>query len=172
MKLTKEQISYNKKKVIELLRSTNRKGVEELLKVMEECGYYSARCHSHHHYTGGLMLHSLTACSIALAKNRGLSRDSIILCTLLHDLCNITGYPEIRGHGERSMQIALVSGLDLTQGEKCAIRCHMRKEYRVPHSWDDVLAIPANKALYRLVYEADKKSCSRYSIGMDKNIFV
>ena len=33
MKLTKEQIEYNKKEVITLLQSTNRDGVEGLLKV-------------------------------------------------------------------------------------------------------------------------------------------
>lgn len=36
MKLTKEQIEYNKKEVITLLQSTNRDGVEGLLKVMEK----------------------------------------------------------------------------------------------------------------------------------------
>lgn len=35
MKLTKEQIEYNKKEVLTLLQSTNRDGVEGLLKVME-----------------------------------------------------------------------------------------------------------------------------------------
>lgn len=156
MKLTKEQIEYNKKEVITLLQSTNRDGVEGLLKVMEEGGYFTAKCHSHHHYVGGLMLHSLSVCRIALSKNSGLSRESIILCTLLHDLCDIKGYSEFGGHGERSMNIAIASGLDLTPGEKCAIRCHMRKEYKIPHSWDEVLTIPENKALYRLVYDADK----------------
>ena len=43
MKLTKEQIEYNKKEVIELLRSTKREGIEGLLKVMEEGGYYTAK---------------------------------------------------------------------------------------------------------------------------------
>ena len=156
MKLTKEQIEYNKKEVIELLRSTKREGIEGLLKVMEEGGYYTAKCHSHHHYAGGLMIHSLSACRIALSKDSGLSRDSIILCTLLHDLCDVKGHTEFCGHGERSMNIAIASGLDLTPGEKCAIRCHMRKEYKIPHIWNDVLALPENKALYRLVYDADK----------------
>lgn len=77
MKLTKEQIEYNKREVIELLRSTKRDGIDGLLKVMEEGGYYTAKCHSHHHYVGGLMLHSLSACRIALSKDSGLSRDSI-----------------------------------------------------------------------------------------------
>lgn len=156
MKLTKEQKNYYKKKVIDLLRSTKREGVEKLIEVMEEGGYYTAKCHSHHHYIGGLMLHSLSACRIALSKNSRLSRDSIILCTLLHDLCDIRGFSEFSGHGERSMKIAVTSGLELTAGEKCAIRCHMRKENNIPHSWDNVLAIHENKALYRLVYYADK----------------
>lgn len=156
MKLTKEQIECNKREVIELLRSTKRDGIDGLLKVMEEGGYYTAKCHSHHHYVGGLMLHSLSTCRIALSKDSGLSRDSIIVCTLLHDLCDIKGYSEFGGHGERSMNIAIASGLNLSSGEKCAIRCHMRKEHRIPHGWDDVLAVPENKALYRLVYDADK----------------
>ena len=98
MKLTKEQIECNKREVIELLRSTKRDGIDGLLKVMEEGGYYTAKCHSHHHYVGGLMLHSLSACRIALSKDSGLSRDSIIVCTLLHDLCDIKGYSEFGGH--------------------------------------------------------------------------
>ncbi len=125
---------------------------------MEEGGYFAAKCHSHHRYVGGLMLHSLSACRIALSKDSGLSRESIILCTLLHDLCDIKGHAGFGGHGERSMNIAIASGLKLTSGEKCAIRCHMRKEYKIPHSWDDVLAVPENKALYRLVYDADKSA--------------
>lgn len=161
MKLTKEQIEYNKKEVITLLQSTKRDGIEGLLKIMEEGGYFTAKCHSHHHYVGGLMLHSLRACRIALSKNSGLSRDSIILCTLLHDLYNIKGHPECgehRDHGKRSMFIAMASGLHLTPGEKCAIRCHMDKEYDISHNWDNVLAVPENKALYRLVYKADKSA--------------
>lgn len=157
MKLTKEQIDFNKKQIIDLLLSTKRKGIDELLNCLEDGGYFTAKCHSHHHFVGGLMVHSLSTCKIALARGEGLSRDSVIICALLHDLCDIRGFDEYHGHGERSMRIAM-SYMELSPAERCAIRNHMRKEYKVSHSWDEVLAIPENKALYRLVYEADKNS--------------
>lgn len=162
MKLTNEQLKTNTKRIEELLKSTNRKGVDALLKCMEEGGFFTASCHNHHCYKGGLAAHSLSTYKLAMGKAGTLSRDSIIICTLLHDLCNISGFLGIIGHGRRSLLIAMECGLELSDGEKCAIRWHMRHRDEISNNWDNVLENPDNMALYRLVYKADKTS-AKYS---------
>lgn len=53
-----------KDKFIELLRSTNREGVEDLLEGLEKIGFFAAPASSTHHLNieGGLVQHSLNTC--------------------------------------------------------------------------------------------------------------
>lgn len=81
-----------KESFIELLTSTKRDGVDELIVAMDEGGFFEAPCSTSHHLAkeGGLLEHSLNVCEIAL-KLAGVlgvdaSIDSIILVSLLHDL--------------------------------------------------------------------------------------
>ena len=82
-----------------LLLSTNRKGIENLLQWMDENGFYSAPCSSRYHLSisGGLAEHSKNVCDAAIALATSLlSREgkmlpfetisSIYICSLLHDL--------------------------------------------------------------------------------------
>ena len=81
-----------KNKIIELLKSTNRAGVDDLISYMEEGGFFEAPCSTDKHLAvdGGLAEHSLNVYYGMLELDKALKadipHDSIILCGLLHDL--------------------------------------------------------------------------------------
>jgi len=85
-----------KEKIIELLRSTKRPGIENLINHMEEIGFFTAPCSTQYHLCkeGGLAEHSLnvylymrnTAAGIGYYDPLTDSSDSIIITSLLHDL--------------------------------------------------------------------------------------
>lgn len=88
----------HKQTIEELLRSTKRTGIEDLIQWMRENGFFSAPCSSKYHLAkpGGLAEHSLNVYRISknIAFNlyvypNNLTQemiDSIIICALLHDL--------------------------------------------------------------------------------------
>lgn len=89
-----------KDEFIELLRSTNREGVEDLLVALEDMGFFTAPASSNHHLNveGGLVAHSLNTCKAALMVWEGMiglepglakevERESVIIASLLHDVC-------------------------------------------------------------------------------------
>lgn len=93
-------INKNKEEFIELLRSTSRNGVEDVIESLEEMGFFSAPASAGHHLNieGGLVQHSLNTCRAALAVWEGMKvlepsigkevgRDSVIIASLLHDVC-------------------------------------------------------------------------------------
>lgn len=89
-----------KDEFIELLRSTNREGVEDLLVALEDMGFFTAPASSNHHLNveRGLVEHSLNTCKAALMVWEGMiglepglakevERESVIIASLLHDVC-------------------------------------------------------------------------------------
>jgi len=159
-----------KKKVFEdLLRSTNREGIENVIAFLNNTDFYTAPSSASYHsnYPGGLLDHSLLVYITALKLSdvyfdlnfdlsTRIDRNSIVISTLLHDICKVcfykqkekwkkdennqwlsyTGY-EIEdtfpiGHGEKSVIMLLNIGLKLTPDEMIAIRFHMG-------SWDGAL---------------------------------
>lgn len=81
-----------------LLLSTKREGIENLIKHMEEQGFFKAPCSTQYHLSkeGGLAEHSLNVLEVAeelrddLAFN--LPRESVIICSLLHDIGKMGQY--------------------------------------------------------------------------------
>ena len=63
-----------KEEFMELLRSTEREGVEDLLVALEEMGFFTAPASSNHHLNveGGLVVHSLNTCKAALMVWEGM----------------------------------------------------------------------------------------------------
>lgn len=158
-------IEANKREFIELLRSTGRDGVDDLIDYLDEGRnhFFTAPASVNHHLNcdGGLVQHSLSVCHAALQlretviKDRPdlelhLKKDSVIIASLLHDICKADIYVPTRkkrkdamgllvevdtydvqynnfpmGHGEKSAIMALWGGLDITQEELLAIRWHM-----------------------------------------------
>lgn len=163
MPTSKEVMAANKEKFMELLRSTGRMGVDDVIATLEELGFFEAPASSRFHlaYEGGLLEHSLGVCRIALMVRKQvllvrpeleplLPEQSVILTTLLHDVCKAEIYkPAIKrrkngfgiwedyngydvdyadfpvGHGEKSVIVLLQAGLELTKEEILAIRWHM-----------------------------------------------
>ena len=90
----------NKEIFVELLLSTNREGVEGMIEDLEKIGFFEAPASAGHHLNvaGGLVQHSLNTCKTALMVWEGMKklepsleaevkRDSVILASLLHDIC-------------------------------------------------------------------------------------
>jgi len=88
-----------KSRISNLLKATERKGIEDLLAWMDENGFYSAPCSSKYHLTkpGGLAEHSLNVfrCTFSMIEAFYLKQEetltfdfinSIVICSLLHDL--------------------------------------------------------------------------------------
>lgn len=90
-----------KEKIIKLLMSTEREGIEKLINHMEERGFFKSPCSSQYHLCkeGGLAEHSLNVCetmfklSDSLAYNNNkIDYDSIVITALLHDLGKMGQY--------------------------------------------------------------------------------
>ena len=156
-------INKNKEEFVNLLKSTQRDGVDGMIEDLEKLGFFTAPASAGHHLNvaGGLTVHSLNVCKAALAVweamkplepslNADVSRESIIIASLLHDVCKADAYiPSVRkrrtrigtwedcegykmtfknfplGHGEKSLAVTLLSGIELTDAEMLAIRWHM-----------------------------------------------
>ena len=93
-------LKKNKDEFVDLLRSTGRDGVEDVLEGLEEMGFFTAPASANHHLNteGGLLVHSLNTCKAALMVWEGMKglepglekevqRDSVIIASLLHDVC-------------------------------------------------------------------------------------
>lgn len=156
-----------KEEFLSLLRSTEREGVDYVIEDLEKSGFFTAPASSKFHlnYEGGLVEHSLNVCKTALelresmvrlddSLRESLNRDSIIIASLLHDVCKADIYKPVMkkqknsfgtyddvpgydldysnfpmGHGEKSVVLLLLSGLEMTDDEMLAIRWHM-------NAWD------------------------------------
>ena len=98
-----------KERFIELLRSTERQGIEEVVNYLEKSGFFIAPASTSHHlnYEGGLMEHSMNVYDMAVAM-RGpivamkpgvgekLPEKSIIIAALLHDICKANIYKKAK----------------------------------------------------------------------------
>ena len=144
-----------RERIIGLLRSTKRNGIENVISLLDSSDYFTVGCHSHHQYTGGMADHALETLNIARMTARGIPEDSLIICCLLHDLCDIYGHWRYKGHGQRSADLAAKHcGLKLSKDEWNAIRYHMRIGPKRPD----------NTALGRAVYYADKTSATSQAV--------
>ena len=155
--------SSDKKSLIEgLLRSTNRQGVENVINFLNSTDFYIAPASTKYHsnYREGLVNHSLTVLELMrqyrdmwvmmkpeLASK--LTDESLIICSILHDLCKCNLYSEQQkmvkddrgdwttkmvyvyndtfpiGHGEKSVIMLQAIGMPLNFDEMLAIRYHM-----------------------------------------------
>ena len=178
-----------KEEFLNLLRSTEREGVEDLIEALEEMGFFTAPASANHHLNveGGLLEHSLNTCKAALAIYEGLKPrdpslekevrpDSIILSSLLHDVCksdiykrsvkkrknNVGQWEDVEGysvsyknfpmgHGEKSVILLLCNGLSLYDDEMLAIRWHMGAWGINMNSFEDQRCYDTSRKLYPLV---------------------
>ncbi|UZQ51607.1 HD domain-containing protein [Clostridium kluyveri] len=142
-----------KAKIIELLSSTQRKGIDKVIKYLEDSDFFEAPASTRYHgnYKGGLAEHSLNVYEIFKRKNEiydfGLSEDTVKIVALLHDICKTNFYTVSTrnvkkngkwiqvpyyavddqvpfGHGEKSV-ILLQQFIRLSKEEVIMIRWHM-----------------------------------------------
>ena len=182
-------IQKNKEEFLSLLNSTERQGMDDVIKDLEELGFFEAPASAGHHLNvaGGLVEHSLNTCKAALAVYEGMQkiepylereikRESIIIASLLHDVCKSDIYKRSvkrrktnlgtwedsegykltyknfpMGHGEKSLVMLLCSGLELYDDEMLAIRWHMGAWGINMNSYEEQRNYDAARTLYPLV---------------------
>ena len=142
-----------------LLRATGREHIEDLLTIMRDNGYYNVGCHGHHRWQGGLAQHSL---EVLLRMQRqadiDLPADSIVIVSLLHDLCTMRGFKQYRHHGSRSVLIATREAhIKLSAMEYQAILWHMHGIKERDHLGSAFEAVLDNP-LWQLLRKADHYS--------------
>lgn len=147
-----------KEEFIQLLKSVQRPGIDNLINYLEKTDFYKAPASTRFHgnYESGLLEHSLNVYHLLKEKlshkpfseTVQVSDDTIILITLLHDLCKTNYYTvDFRnkknadgiwvkepyyavndtipyGHGEKSVMM-ISKFIELTMEEMYAIRWHM-----------------------------------------------
>ena len=175
-----------KEEFVNLLRSSEREGIEDLIKFLEKSDFYTAPASTRYHgsYKGGLLEHSLNVYyeiirEKDLIKLLNIPQDTLIITALLHDICKVNFYKmdtkNVKkngawvqepyytvddmfpiGHAEKSIIVAL-QFIKLTDVEIAMIRNHMG-----PHA--DVQGIFSNSNLFDkypeslLLHIADLKS--------------
>ncbi len=152
-------IEKETKRFDEMLLSTEREGVDKLIAYLHTTDFYSAPASTRFHMScpGGLLKHSLNVAELLLSKfsddkepwgDMGVTKETIIIVALCHDLCKANFYKvEMRnrknekgaweqypfyviddqspyGHGEKSAMIA-ANFIKLSAEERYAIRWHM-----------------------------------------------
>jgi hypothetical protein len=187
----------SKQDYLDLLSSTGREGIDRTLEKLEAIGFFEAPASSRFHLAkkGGLMEHSLNVFKAAVSireqilKSRSeleelLPMDSVIICSLLHDVCKADVYKEgivnrknadgfwekhlgfqvdynaglPLGHGEKSVILLLSWGLALSQDEMLAIRWHMSAwdiPFQSAEHKESLTAARAKTPLVALIQSAD-----------------
>lgn len=140
------QIEANKAEFIKILKSVERKGIDNLISYLESSDFFTAPASTKYHLaeSGGLALHSLNVLQalegLDLKYKLDIDPDSLIIAGLLHDLCKIGNYKEEKrngelvwvyvdeefpmGHGAKSVFI-IRRFIELTDDEALAIMWHM-----------------------------------------------
>ena len=144
----------NKERFISLLKTTNRAGVDNIIAWLESTDFFEAPASTQYHenYTGGLCEHSLkvydTFETLHKTFNFNININSIILMSLLHDVCKANCYTKEKknvkigqnwtqvdywkfddnnpiGHGHKSVILLQQFGLTLNDLEIQSIITHM-----------------------------------------------
>lgn len=140
-----------KDKIIELLIGTVRRGIESLIKYLEDGGFFEAPASTRYHgaYAGGLAAHSLRVyvlliklCPTNICDATGagqnplpLDCDSLVIASLLHDVCKMGAYigtekpykwnkQQPKGHALLSLE-RIKKHIKLTELEELMIKYHM-----------------------------------------------
>ena len=119
----------NREKFQELFKAwVKRPGASELLAWLETTDFFEAPASTKYHgaYPGGLVEHSLNVCRELASSSAAeyTTTESLILCSLLHDVCKANYYAEIGMDGEKSAYL-ISRFMQLTDEEALAIRWHM-----------------------------------------------
>lgn len=126
-------------RICEILRATERPGIEAVINYLLTSSYFKRGCYGHHKEYGGLAQHSLEVYEHMLSHTSDYAADSIAVVGLFHDLGK-TVRRNGRGHGRRSVDILDRLGFALTDEERTAIGRHHDKSL-------DLLTCPLRRHL-------------------------
>ncbi len=182
--MDKNELREHREQFISLLKSTSLDDVDGIVKDLGDMGFFTAPASMKNHlcYEGGLMIHSLNVYEAAMKLKEAfapvrpdvfdkVTDESIIIASLLHDVCKATSYYKKTGsryemgeaeygfnnndlpigHGEKSVIMLLRMGVGLTDAEICAIRWHMGPWAVNDTSGDEKDAFRSATRLYPLV---------------------
>lgn len=179
-KFTQDELLAQRSEIINLLRSTNRDGIDKLINFLDKSKYFFCwGSFRHHKYVGGLAEHSLEVYKNAIMHNKNCDKNSIIISSLMHDLCKVSyDFPKetkeyfSKGHGTKSIRILEdYIGFTLTDSERRAIRYHMGSKCYLPTDADKIEYEKAtNEELWELIHEGDCISCGHYPEFMHSTV--
>jgi HD superfamily phosphohydrolase YqeK len=184
------------KELILKVERFSQEDIDYLMEDLDNWGFFKmpSSCRKHGSYEGGLVKHSINVCRVAqILREQMISErpdletmlpmDSVIVASLLHDVCKSDIYQKVSkkqkneigiwetstyysvdysnlpvGHGEKSVIMLLRTGLDLTDEEILAIRWHMGC-WDIPYHSQEMIS-SHNKAreitpLVTLIHAAD-----------------
>ena len=150
-----------KERFVTLCNNIKRTGINELMSWIEDSDFYTAPASTRFHgaYEGGLVAHSLNVYDelcrlLKVYPEIKVPNETILICSLFHDLCKINMYDKEKrnrknsegiwesydaytikekfcygGHGSKSVFL-IQHFIQLTPEEAVAIQCHMS-------SWED-----------------------------------
>ncbi|MCQ2482120.1 MAG: HD domain-containing protein [Clostridia bacterium] len=154
--ISEEELENNKNTIINLLLSTNRPGMERLVKWLGDTDFFTAPASTKYHLAcnGGLAQHSLNVYNLLKQKVESglidIPSDTVIITALLHDICKANFYSvqkrnrkidgawkEVEewgvddklplGHGDKSCYLVQCF-IPLKSEEYAMIRYHMGRE--------------------------------------------
>ena len=177
--LSSKEIEDNKDRIITLLKSTEREGVDNVIKYLEDGNFFEmpSSISRHHNWKGGLPQHCLGVYDRLSTTGDSLPSDSRIITSFLHDICKVGKICkdkdgnweerkdeelEIPGHGSRSVKILENLRFQLTPEEKGAIRWHMGGWKIGEKKKGEIRDFFATKKsdLWRLLHNADRYDAS------------
>ena len=165
---------FNKERILALLRATKRKNIRPLTNwLYDGCQFFEAPAsvNKHNVFRGGLAKHSLDVYNAAMELNKSynLPEDSIVICSLLHDICkhdqyyiDAQGKPRSKkkmdahlDHGFRSKEIIKSFDIPLSHDEEMAIWWHMGQYENSKDDYPKEYAESMNIPLVKLINQAD-----------------
>ena len=171
--LAETEKNANKERIIILLKGVSREGIDNVLRYLEDSGFYdcpSSVCR-HHNWRGGLAEHCLGVYRIASELNNELPHESLVIAGILHDICKASKlyydsdgnshrrHTHIKGHGRRSIKLLEKCGLSLTEDERLAIRWHMGGHHASNEEREEVERARQNP-LWKAIHKADQLDAS------------
>lgn len=176
----------NKDRFVELLKSTQREGVEYVIEDLESLGFFEAPASSTQHlnYDGGLVEHSLNVYDMAVMLReqiiarrpdleKSLPTESIIIASLLHDVCKADIYRKVMRrrkdaigtYEEYQAYEVDYSNLPIGHGEKSVIMILRSGMYLED---DEVIAIRWHMSAWDLPFQSFELSKS-LNVARDKS---
>lgn len=163
-----------KEEFLNLLRSVNREGIDDLINFIEKSDFFKAPASTRFHgsYEGGLLEHSMKVYEILKHKVKNavididIPDESLILIALLHDICKVNFYKtdyrnakNERGEWEKVPYYTVDDTIPYGHGEKSVmmiteyIKLTVEEKYAI--RWHMGYTEP--KELYNTIGQAYKK---------------